>query len=625
VRRLRLVSFGTALAAAALVAVSTGLPLWNLTMKAPQYPKGLRLHAYGTRMTGDLRELAILNHYIGMRPIEMPPLETAVYPVGMLVLAALCLAAPFHRYLRRTALAALSLTPIVVLVDLQRWLYTFGHSLDPHAPIRLKPFTPLVVGRSAMGNFQSSGMVGTGLLCLIAAALVLALDTPLRRWLDARSRRVSDARRHTAMAAAAVLTLGVVQCLAAAEPPSLRERLLAAAPGSTVVVEGGVYQGAVLVRGPLTVIGRDRPVIDGNGSGSVVTIEGSGVVFRGFVVRNSGRNVTEEAAGITVTGDRHVVEDNDVHDVYFGIHIAGGAQHVVQDNRIAPGEKHGARPGHGISVWHVRDAIVRRNRITAARDGIYLSFTDGVVVAQNDVRHCRYGVHSMYSENATVAGNQLTANLLGAALMMSDRLVLRGNRIEQHREGAAAYGVLLKDIGDLRAEDNRILANRIGIYAEGVPSQAGRHAVMARNVIAGNEVGLALQSNAALTMTGNTIAENLADVRALGRQLSPSMAWSSNGRGNAWSEYRGFDADRDGIGDLPHRVDDAMDALVSRNPMVQALLYTPAHRAIEAAAHMFPLFRQQPLLTDAHPLMRPPSRRPPDSGSQAEGSSGGAR
>jgi hypothetical protein len=36
---------------------------------------------------------------------------------------------------------------------------------------------------------------------------------------------------------------------------------------------------------------------------------------------------------------------------------------------------------------------------------------------------------------------------------------------------------------------------------------------------------------------------------------------------------------------------------------VQAFLYTPAHLALEAAARMFPVFRDQPLLVDEHPLM----------------------
>jgi nitrous oxidase accessory protein len=160
--------------------------------------------------------------------------------------------------------------------------------------------------------------------------------------------------------------------------------------------------------------------------------------------------------------------------------------------------------------------------------------------------------------------NKLVANLLGAALMQSDKLVLSRNRIEQHRQGSAAYGILLKDIGDLIADDNVIVANRIGVYAEGVPTQPAHEAVMARNLIAGNEVGLALQSNAALTLTGNRIADNLTDVRPLGRQLSPAARWSRGGRGNSWSQYRGYDADRDGIGDVPYRVAATMDALVRR-------------------------------------------------------------
>ena len=81
------------------------------------------------------------------------------------------------------------------------------------------------------------------------------------------------------------------------------------------------------------------------------------------------------------------------------------------------------------------------------------------------------------------------------------------------------------------------------------------------------------------------------------------MRWSRDGRGNAWSQYRGYDANRDGIGDVPHRVEDAMDALIRRNALAQAFLYTPAHLALEAAARMFPLYRQQPVLVDEYPLM----------------------
>ena len=586
------------LAAAGLIAYGATLPLWTMTMRAPQYPKGLRLSAYGTRMTGDISELNILNHYIGMPPIQVPALETALFPIGIGVLLALCLVSPLHRWLRVLALTATAATPIAILADLQWQLYTFGHSLNPKAPIRLAPFTPLVVGGTKIGNFESWGMPSWGFWCLIAAGILLALAGPPRR--ERRADRKSKAPLVTAAAAGLAL---MVSAQPTAEPGLLQARIDAARPGAVVEVPAGVYAGPLVIRGPLTVVASQGATIDGGGLGSVVTILGQGVTLRGFTIRHSGRAVTEEAAGITVTGDGHRIEGNRVEDVYFGIHVGDGSGVVVRDNRIAPGETYGARPGHGISAWHLRDSVLSGNRISHARDGVYLSFTERVTVIDNEITNCRYGLHSMYSQQVRFEGNRATGNLLGAALMSSDALVFRRNRIAQHRQGAAAYGILLKDIGDLLAEDNHILSNRIGVYAESVPSDPAREAILARNVIAGNEVGLALQSTAALSVTGNRIAENLTDVRPLGKALSAGMRWTRDGFGNSWGRYRGYDANHDGIGDIPYQVDDAMDALLRRNNSIQAFLYTPAHLALESAARMFPLYRQPPVLIDNRPLM----------------------
>ena len=587
----------TAVIASALVGLSTQLPLWSMKMRAPQYPKGLRVDAFGSGMVGDIRELNILNHYIGAMPLDpRPAFETALYPWAIGAVILLCLLAPVHRWVRRLAVFATASAPIVMMIDIQWRLYQFGHTMNPKAPIRLKPFTPLVLGPSTLGNFHTEAMVAAGALCFFAAAALLLIGGRQRR------KQVPTAAP-VPQALAAALTLLVLPSISFAGSGSLQARLDAAPKGSTVRVDGGVHNGPIVIQGPLHVVGLNGAVIDGGGQGSVVTIQGDDVVFEGFVVRNSGRQVTEEAAGITVTGNRHRIAKNTVQDVYFGIHLAGGVQHVVEDNRIAPGEKHGARPGHGISVWYTKDSRLLRNHITAARDGVYLSFTEGIVAAGNHVTGCRYGLHSMNSQQAEFSGNTVVGNLLGAALMNSDYLVLRDNRIERHREGSAAYGILLKDIGALVAEGNTVVGNRVGVYAEGVATRPDREAVVRNNLIAANEVGFALQSTAALTLTGNRIADNLTDVRPLGRQLASSMQWSKDGRGNAWGQYRGYDADGDGIGDVPHRIEDAMDALIRRNPMTQAFLYTPAHLALEAGARMFPLLRQPALVVDEFPLV----------------------
>lgn len=592
-----------AAAAAALVWVAATQPLWTMTLRAPQYPKGLRIEAYGTGMTGDLKELNILNHYIGMKPLDpAPPLETKLFPIGIAALIVLSLASPFNRWLRRLAVAATFAMPLGILADLQWWLYTYGHSLNPTAPIRLPGFTPLVIGSSRMGNFHSTTMISIGILCLAGAGLILIAGERLNRRF---AQRISPA------VAAAVSVLVFAGALQAAGPSgsaagsgvNLQALIDAAPAGSTLTVPSGTYRGPIVIRGPLTVEGAGMPVIDGGGQGSVVTIEGDGVTLRGFAIRNSGRSVTEEAAGITARGNRHRIEGNDLRAVYFGIHVEGGAGHAIERNVIAPGVRHGARPGHGISLWHTSDTRVEGNRITEARDGVYLSFTRGVIVSNNEVSGCRYGLHSMYSEQAAFVGNRVSKNLLGSALMNSDRLVLRGNRIEQHRQGAAAYGILLKDIGDLIAEDNVIVANRIGLYAEGVPDRPTRRAVLRHNMFAGNEAGVALQSNASLIFTANRLTDNLTDVRPLGAHLSPGMRWSLDGVGNSWGQYRGYDRNGDGVGDLAHQMDDTADALMRRDATARAFLYTPAHLALEAAARMFPLLRRPPLLVDAHPLM----------------------
>jgi len=458
-----------------------------------------------------------------------------------------------------------------------------------------------------MGNFVSSGAISSRVFVVFIAAVVLVAGGRLGR---RQERRPACASANCGAIAAALSFMAVSAILPeAAHGATLQQRLAAAKPGDTVTVDGGVHQGPIVVHGPLVVIGAHGATIDGGGKGSVVTLTGDGVVFRGFIVRNSGRQVTEEAAGIKATGNGHRIENNVVRDVYFGIHAEAGSGYVIQNNEVVPGERHGARPGHGISIWNARDSQIVGNRIADARDGIYLSFTEGVVASGNQVTRCRYGIHSMYSQDAAIVDNRLVANLLGSALMMSDRLVLRGNRIERHRQGAAAYGLLLKDIGDLIAEDNIIVGNRIGVYAEGVATIASRTARLSRNIIAGNEVGLAMQSNAALTLTDNQLADNLTDVRPLGRRISERARWSADGRGNFWSQYRGYDADGDGVGDVPHHVDDVMDALMRRSPAAQAFLYTPAHLALEAAARMFPLFIQPPVVVDDHPLMAAASRR----------------
>ena len=88
------------LIARALLTVTYLLPLWNLTMFAPQYPEGLRLDIYCYKLDGgnagqDVKEINVLNHYIGMRDLvnaEFTEFKWMPFVVGALGLC--CSSAP---------------------------------------------------------------------------------------------------------------------------------------------------------------------------------------------------------------------------------------------------------------------------------------------------------------------------------------------------------------------------------------------------------------------------------------------------------------------------------------------------------------------------------------------------
>lgn len=604
-------------AATVLLVLSAWLPLWRMTLRAPQYPAGLRMTAYGTEVVGDLREINIINHYVGMSHIDtVPAPEMSLFPLMLGALVVLAWAGLLHKWIARLAALAIIASPFVILADLQWWLHSFGRNLDPTAPIDVDPFTPLSIGVSTIGNFRSTGWISWGFFAMIAAGLLVGYGSRRRQRVAARAVRTAVRRVEKAGAAAFALLVSLTPAFAGqggvphqridAEGPGLQERIDAAAPGAVVEVPAGNYAGPLQIDKPLVVIGVGQPVIEGTGVGSVVVIDGSDVTFAGFTVRNSGRAVSEEAAGIKVSGSRHVIRDNVVEDVYFGIHLSEGGDNVVAGNLIRPGEHYGARPGHAISLWNQNGVEVLDNVIRAARDGIYMTFADDVLARGNDVRGSRYGIHSMYSESSRFVANHLESNLLGGALMYSDGLEMRCNTVHRNRNGATAYGILLKDIDALLLADNVITGNRVGIYADTTPVGPDKQAVVRGNVIAGNDAALALQGTVRLTFYGNQVNANLSDVRADGGRLSAQNVWAVDGRGNYWDTYTGYDADGDGIGDIPHRNELVMTELLRHAPATRAFVYTPASLVLERAARLFPVYRPEPLLVDPHPLMLPP-------------------
>jgi copper chaperone NosL len=151
------------------------LPVWQITLHAPQYPDGLSVLIYPHTVGGELREVNLLNHYIGMQeiaPDEFPEFKFIPFFIlrffGFAVLAAL---------VGRLPIAAIGYLDFVVfgavmLYVFQYWLTEYGHNLSPEAPITIEPFTPRFIGTTVVGNFTVTSMPSTGaILMFVAGAL----------------------------------------------------------------------------------------------------------------------------------------------------------------------------------------------------------------------------------------------------------------------------------------------------------------------------------------------------------------------------------------------------------------------------------------------------------------------
>jgi nitrous oxidase accessory protein len=235
----------------------------------------------------------------------------------------------------------------------------------------------------------------------------------------------------------------------------------------------------------------------------------------------------------------------------------------------------------------------------------------------------------MYANENSIVGNTLTDNLSGALLMFSHDLVVKDNELSSNRKGATGAGILLKDNDNIFVQGNRLLRNKYGLLIEGAPQSAGATAVFTDNVIALNDAGIALTSNSPITFVKNSVIDNLVQVKALtdaNRALSghgegvatqsadsagaPALpagaVWSSAGRGNYWSDYRGYDDDGDGVGDQPYLPRPAFAGRLDDDETLQLFQYTPAQQAIDLASDMFPVYRYDAVIEDAHPLMDAP-------------------
>ncbi|MDH3497431.1 MAG: nitrous oxide reductase family maturation protein NosD [Gemmatimonadota bacterium] len=412
-----------------------------------------------------------------------------------------------------------------------------------------------------------------------------------------------------ALLQAAVLTVGPTGAFR-----TVTAALAAAAPGDTIRVAAGVYREHPVLTTPVVLIGEPGAILDGGLAGTLLRVEAPATI-RGLTFRRSGRLQAEEHAGILAErADGLVIEDCRFEEVLFGIYIKESHGVIIRHNEIIGKDFPVALRGDGIRLWSSHDGRVEDNHVARVRD-LVIWFSNGTVVRGNVVRDSRYGLHFMYSRDNRFEDNAFLANHVGAFIMYSQNITFRNNLFAAAR-GTTGRGLGFKDSDGITAERNVLVKNAVGLSLDNSPTTAGVRNAFRDNLVAYNDVGvLLLPSVHSNDFVGNAFRDNLVPVRVTGGGTAQRNQW----KGNYWSDYAGFDENRDGVGDTPYRYDRLSDDLLARHDELRLFAVSPATTALDLLSRVLPLLAPEAIIVDSAPVLQAPRADAPPRGSRPVG------
>lgn len=376
---------------------------------------------------------------------------------------------------------------------------------------------------------------------------------------------------------------------------TIKDAILMAKDFDTVRVHKATYKEFnIHINKPLTLIGEKFPIIDGQDKGEIITITSDNVTLDGFYIKNVGTSYTADYAAVRVVKCKNFVIQNLVLEkLFFGIYLEKVQYGKVFHNTIIGDAVNEYNSGNGIQLWYSKNIEVSQNIVQHVRDGIYLEFSDNIIIKNNiSSNNIRYGLHFMFSNDDVYQNNTFENNGAGVAVMFSKKIKMIGNTFRKNW-GTASFGMLLKEINDAEISNNTFEENTIGINIEG----SNRIIYKNNNFI---KNGWAIKVRGACytnSFLNNNFLYNSFDI-SYNSNLNDNVFDQ-----NYWSNYTGYDLDKNGVGDVPYRPVKLFSYIVNRTPETIILLRSLFMDIIDFSEKVSPVFTPDNLL-DNNPLMK---------------------
>jgi len=377
---------------------------------------------------------------------------------------------------------------------------------------------------------------------------------------------------------------------------SIQNAVDSATAGDSIFIKKGIYKEHTIFinKKSLHIYGEKGSVVDIEHKGYGFKIEATDFSLHDLTIKNVEVSYTSDYAAIYLFKCYNFELKNiTLEHAFFGFLIEKSKNGLVENNSISGTGESEASSGNAIHLWNSKEMTVKNNEVFNMRDGIYIEFgSQNIFENNNSYSNMRYGLHFMFSNDNRYSYNTFSDNSAGVAVMFSKRIEMNNNTFKKNW-GTASYGLLLKEINDGKIYQNTFEDNTVGITADGSTRMTYEENNFINNGYAVKFIGGSYQNK----FYHNNFINNNFD-------LSYSGGLNDNSfNSNYWSDYTGYDLDKDGVGDVPYRPVKLFSYLVNKTPESIILLRSLFIDIINFSEKVTPVFTPENLL-DQHPLMR---------------------